>query len=146
MTTSAQELSAELCQHTGSDQLFHHSLVKSFNYTEGVRAFFQQAGQGAYWLGDILATEPAIKDAVRMHGFCIALLEVTGTSAVLTVARDMSTKKDAAGAVTGRTFDCVAFERLIDYTDCPEGAWKFYLTATETQGGRVILALLPTEY
>lgn len=144
---NAAELRYELRQFTGSEQIFHHALVKSFNYTEGMRFVFQKAGNGAYWLSDILATEPAIKRGVVTHGFCVAVLDVKGSKAKLVVARDASAVTDASGeTVTGYAFDQVVFQRDIDLTDFPEGLWKFYLTHTQVGSSEVVLAMLPSEY
>lgn len=137
----ADELRNLLRQHTGSEQVFRHSLNANFNYTEGVRAFAQNAGGGAYWLLDILATEPEIKKAVHAEGLCIMLLSVHEHKAVLTVSRDAST--DEKGIVTPLD---ERFRRDIELTDCPEGQWKFYLTWTMVGNREVMLALLPSEY
>lgn len=134
----------ELRHHTGSEQIFHHSLVKSFNYTEGVRAFFQNAGNGAYWLGDILATEPAIKNAVVAEGFCIAMLDVKAdNTAKLTVSRDCNSSDEEPIVYTPVD---VRYERAISFTDCPAGQWRFYLAWTEVGDKPVVMAMLPTEY
>jgi len=138
---NGSELRHELARCVGSEELYHHSLVKSFNYTEGVRSFFQNAGGGAYWLSDILATEPAIKRGVREHGLCVVVLSVTGAEATLTVARDLSESEDNPPVLV---FDAVIYERQIAYTDCPEGNWKFYITPQDTGTG--LLVLLPSEY
>lgn len=144
-----QELRQALRGYTGGEQVYRHALVKSFNYTEGARAFFQNAGQGAYWFADILATEPQVREGVRSHGFCLAVLDVKDKAATITVARD-ATELHYAGAagkeLMGYQFDRVAFTRKIDTTDCPEGLWKFYLTWTEVGGRPVVLCMLPSEY
>jgi hypothetical protein len=145
----ANELRQALTGYTGGEHVYRHNMVRTFNYTEGAKAFFQNAGQGAYWLADILATEPAIKAGVRSYGFCLAVLDVKDKAAVITVARD-ATELHYGGRETkelmGYQFDSVAYTRKIDFTDCPEGLWKFYLTWTEVGGGPVILCMLPSEY
>ncbi|UUZ75469.1 hypothetical protein LP414_27525 [Polaromonas sp. P1(28)-13] len=134
------ELYNQLRQHTGSETIFHHSLVRTFNYTEGVRDFAQSAGGGAYWLLDILATEPAITKLIKEEGFGLVILKVTGSKAVLTVAGDSDIPP--------------VFSREIDLTDCPEapvtksnpeGTWKFYLEPSEVGGKPVIMCMLPQE-
>lgn len=149
----AKELKTLLHQHTGSDQIFKHSLNPLFNYTEGVRSFAQNAGGGAYWLLDILASEPAIREAVRKDGLCVMLLDVreesgptkvtiTEPKAVLTVSRDADTDPDTKVV----TPSDIRFTQAIDLTDCPVGQWKFYLTYTTVGTRNVTLALLPSEY
>lgn len=144
---NAQDLRAELSQHYGgSEVIYHHSLNKNFHYSEGMRAMFQNAGQGAYWLADILATQPEILKGIMEHGFCVGVLEVTGTRAELTVARDVRGQENHAGHVIGYDYQDIAYERAIDYTDFPEGLWKFYLTTTAVGDKTVPFALLPKEY
>lgn len=142
---NAAELRASLSHYTGSQQVFRHSLVADFNYTEGARAFFREAGRGAYWLCDILATEPAIKRGVIAHSRAFMVLEVIGSKAKIIVARDVDFTRDDKGEVKNIAYDTVFFERLIDMTDCPEGVWQLYLAHTEVGDGEVILAYLPSE-
>lgn len=144
MTTSASELKHELNQYTGGDQVYHHALAKSFFYTAGMRAFFQKAGNGAYWLSDILATEPLIKKAVEAYDFCLVLLTVrpNGT-ALLTVSRDATTDEHDENL---RHPIGVEFRREINCTDCPEGQWYFYLSWTRVGSREGMIAMLPREY
>lgn len=137
----ANELRHELRQYTGGEQVYKHSLVSTFNYTAGMRFMFQNAGNGAYWLADILATEPKIKQAVLAEGFCVGVLKVSGAAAMLAVARDYNEHADE-----GNKLDGVGFARAIHSTDFPEGTWKFYLVGTLVGGREVILAMLPNEY
>ena len=135
------DLNNQLRHFTGGDSIYHHGLVKSFNYTEGVRFFAQNAGYGAYWLLDILATEAVITQHLNARGFALVLLKVTGQTAVLTVAND----SDAPALYT----------RNFTFTDCPEapvternanGVWEFYLETTYVgEDRKVILCMLPQE-
>jgi hypothetical protein len=127
-----------LAQHYGSGTIYRHSLVRNMNYTEGVRFFAQNAGGGAYWLLDILVTEPKILQGVKDHGTCFVILNVEKNKAVLTVARDYMYGRDENGNDIDITFDTVVYSRNIDYTDCPDGVWKFYFTNN--------LIMLPSEY
>ena len=124
----------------GGEDIYKHRLVKSFNYTEGVREFAREAGGGAYWMLDILATEPAIIKQIKDRRFALVLLKVTGSTALLTVADDSGVPP--------------LFTRTIDYTDCPEapvtpsnseGAWKFYLEQSYAGDRPIILCMLPQE-
>ncbi|MYM92689.1 DUF6876 family protein [Duganella vulcania] len=135
----ASQLRAELAQYSnGFDCTYHHSLVKTFLYSPGAQCFAQNAGGGAYWMLDILATQPEVKAAVKQHGFVVVILDVVGSKAVLTVARDYSANEGDQGVDAGGTFDQIGFQQTIDYTDCPAGIWKFYIS-----GG---VLMLPTEY
>jgi hypothetical protein len=135
-----RDLINALAGYTGSDEIYRHSLVASFNYTEGVRKFAIEAGNGAYWLLDILATEPVITRFVRQEGFALVLLKITGSKATLTV-------DDGNGSAP-------VFTQEIKYTDCPEcpvsrsntaGAWKFYIESTYASGMPIRLCMLPQE-
>lgn len=141
----ANELRQMLRHHTGTQQVFRHSMVADFNYTEGARAFFREAGRGAYWLCDILATEPAIKRGVIAHSRAFMVLEVIGTKAKIVVARDVDFTRDKDNQIQNIAYDTVFFERLIDTTDCPEGVWQLYLSHTVVGDDEVILAYLPSE-
>lgn len=135
----AHELKVELAQYYGGDEnVYRHALNAKFNYTAGMKALFSNAGGGAYWLSDILATEPAILNGVKQHGFCVGVLDSTGGSAGLTVAVDYDSET--------KTFLTPVFTRFIPVTDFPEGHWKFYLTYTTVGSFNVVMALLPREY
>lgn len=127
-----RELYAMLSQHTGSQEFYRHALVRSFLYTEGVQDFAQHAGNGAYWLLDILATEPAITKLVSAEGFGVVVLDVVDTKATLSVAGDSGIPP--------------VFKQELNYTDCPTGQWKFFLAQTEMSGKVVIMCMLPGEY
>lgn len=123
----------------GGEEIYRHPANKLFNYTVGVREFARNAGKGAYWLLDILATEPAIWAQVRDDRFALVLLKVTGTKAKLTV-------DDGNGVVK--------YARQLDFTDCPEapsnednpeGCWKFYIEQTYAGDQTVHLCMLPHE-
>lgn len=119
----ASQLRAALAHCTGSSQWFRHPFSRC-TYTEGVQAFAQNAGGGAYWLLDILLTEPAILRAVQAHGIVFPTLHVVDGKATITVIRD--------------TGEAPLFERRLTYTDCPDGEWRFYFA------GDVLM--LPSEY
>jgi len=138
------ELLGQMQQFTGSLQLFRHPLVRSFTFTEGVRFFAQNAGGGAYWLLDILATETAIRQLVlgqdEDSGFASVRLKVTGRQADLTV-------DDGNGNVK--------FSRHIDLTDCPErpvtksepeGTWHFFIEPNQLGDGTLCMTMMwPSE-
>lgn len=113
----------DLKQFIGTEQYFFHPLVKQFNYTDGVRYFARNAGgHGAYWFLDIVATE-FFHHPSRDHDFAAITLKVKDSSAVISM-------DDGNGRVI--------WNRAIEFTDCDEGEWKFYLI------GNVML--LPSEY
>lgn len=129
------ELHASLRAFTGSERLYRHSLMRGFTYTQGVQHFAEHAGNGAYWLLDILATEPAIAKHFKQDRMAVVHLRVKDAKAHL--------KVDDGN-------DNLVYERDIDYTDCPDSpgsdGWTFYLCENHFPSGRIITMLLPSEY
>lgn len=108
---TGEQLRYNLAHFTSSEQIYGVGFVNPWmKYTEGVRFFFENAG--AFWLGDILATQPEILATMRT-GMAVATLTVgSGTKAKLVVTNGN---------------DDVQYTRNFDYTDCPEGEWRFYI-------------------
>ena len=80
-------------------------------YTDGVQCFAQNAGGGAYWFLDIVATQIAtIKE-----DFIAIKLSVPENETIATIT-----------ATDGN--DKLLFTKHVAYTDCPTGDWQFYLT------------------
>ena len=113
---------SDLTVFTGSEQIFRHSLVPTFLYTEGVRYFAQNAGNGAYWLLDILATE------------VLALNKTEEFICIKFTVNDSGTAQITADDGNKNVF----WTRDLDFTDTPTGEWKFFLIYGT--------CLLPSEY
>lgn len=125
----------------GSEQVYVHSLNRRMFYTAGARAFFQNAGGGAYWLLDIFATNLHIIQAAS-NDFAIAHLAVTEDGkATLTVCRDILTQKSGK-----LVFEDIVMSEEISITDCPPGEWKFYLAPTQVGETSGFIVMLPNEY
>lgn len=107
--TDINELKNQLSQFMGGDTPYRHNLIRTFNYTSGTRYFARQAG--AYWFLDICATE--IFRLSRVEPFIKIVLNVTDKKEATITADDGNGN--------------VIYTRSIDYTDCPEGEWKFYI-------------------
>lgn len=123
----ANELRNALSQFIYTEAYFFNPINPDIHYTTGAIFFFENAGGGAYWLLDILLTQPEILKPLKTEHFLIVQLAVTDDMrAVLTVAND--TGSDAT----------VYYRRDLDYTDCPAGEWMLYMI------DHVIL--LPSEY
>lgn len=123
-----QELESELKSFYGSDTFYLHPLVRDVKYTSGVKFFAENAGGGAYWLLDILLTEPAIHKQAREFA-----------AITLTVSKDETADivvTNGRGPEDGG--EKIGFTRKIEFTDCPEGIWKFYFIGN--------ILLLPSEY
>lgn len=116
----SEALRAELANYYGSEHSYPHSLVRDTSYTDGARAFFQKAG--AYWLLDILATEPAIRRQGQEFA-AVTLLVGSDAKAVISVTDGN---------------DNEVFRRDLTFTTCPPGTWKFFIQ------NRTIM--LPSEY
>lgn len=131
-----QQLQSLLNGHTGSETIYKHSLVRSFCYTQGVRDFAREAGGGAYWMLDILATEALVRKLILGMGFGLVTLEVDAFKAALLEVREDSGKP-------------AAYSRRISYTDCPicpsSDGWKFYIEPTMSGEDLVLLCMLPQE-
>lgn len=117
----AIEFKHELKNFTGTETWWRHNLNRAMTYTDGVKFFAENAGGGAYWFLDVVATEvfPLLKDeefiGVVLHSF------------------DNKARLSADDGNGNKLW-----QRDIEYTDCPEGVWKFYLTNN--------VLLLPSEY
>lgn len=132
MATDTATLSSELAQYYGGDQIYKHSLNPRFNYTAGVRHFAQNAGQGAYWLLDLIGLDAKVLKTLQEEGFAVVELKVSEDSgAVLTAKLDSN--------------EAPFFKKLIRYTDTPHGVWKFYLEQTVVGVTEVTLMMLPRE-
>ena len=118
----AEELRQALSNFTGSETVYRHNLNRNILYTEGVQYFAQHAGGGAYWLLDILATEPEIlKQQREFASITLTVNDNTHADIVVTDGNDKT-----------------VFQRHIGFTTCPQGAWKFFMI-----NGTI---LLPSEY
>lgn len=109
-------LLADLQQFTGTVDYHRHPLYRTPMYTDGVRHFFRHAGNGgngdgtAYWVLDILATEPAIRK--QAEDFASITLHVADNKAKLTVDDGNDSPP--------------VFAKIIEYTDCAPGTWRFF--------------------
>lgn len=120
MTNTAQ-LKTELQQFTGTENWYRYPLNPRVMYTDGVKYFADQIG--AYWLLDIIATQPEILDTMR-DSLAVVKLNVTASNTATLICTDGDYN--------------VKYERAIEFTDAPEGVWEFFFTND--------VILLPTEY
>jgi hypothetical protein len=112
-------MTIDLSNFYGTEQyhktfLFNPKLV----HTDGVKYFADEAG--AYWFLDIIATD--IFTLTKDQPFLSIELQVKNGSATIFIGDGNETLET----------------RSIDYTDCPDGEYHFYLT------GNVLM--LPSEY
>ena len=98
----------ELDNFTGTESYFRHGLNRDFLYTEGAQYFAEQAG--AYWFLDIMATEVA--ELQEDNPFIAVEMTVKDGKALIT-------------ATDGN--ESHIWDRVISFTDCPEGMYKFFL-------------------
>jgi hypothetical protein len=123
---AAADLHALLANFTGTDSYYRHPLCRHVVWTDGVKAFADAAG--GYWLLDILATE--LPPLVKTHGMIFATMTVKDGKAFIGAGRGEGHKN--------------LWERAIDFTDCPEGAWHFWMAEGGPDNTTVIM--LPSEY
>ena len=118
---SATELANDLTAFTGSEHSFRYPLNSAIVYTDGVAYFAETAG--AYWLFDIITTQPEILDTMKA-GMAVIKLQANDDSTALLTCTDGDYN--------------VTYIRPIDFTDCPVGTWEFWFTDNTI--------LLPSEY
>jgi len=107
---TSESLSSALTQFIGTEQYFFNPLYRWMKYTDGVKFFAENAGGGAYWLLDIIGTE--LQEIARNESFISIDFTVT----------------DGTGLIVADDGDGgVMYERVIGWTDCPEGTWHFFL-------------------
>lgn len=112
----------------GVNHFCRNPLYPKFLYSDGVQ---QCAEAGCYWLLDILGTElPAEFKKDPYNYFCIVTVTV----------------KDGKAEILGEfeDDDPAPYRRDIDYTDMPEGEWKFFVNYDGPEYGW--RCILPTEY
>jgi hypothetical protein len=100
----------DLSQFYGTEK-YHKTFVFSPNlkHTDGVQYFAEQAG--AFWFLDIVATE--IYPFSDKYPFMTIYLTVKdGEAEIIVQDGDISR----------------VFQRHINFTDCPEGTYEFFLT------------------
>ena len=115
------ELGNGLANFYGTEKWYRHPLLGAMLYTEGVQFFAENAGGGAYWFLDIVATE--IFPLLKKQPFMVVSIDVEEEATTITA-------NDGNGNQL--------FLKEINWTDCPEGAGEFYLTDN--------VLLLPSEY
>lgn len=120
MTDQSLELKSNLSQFTGSIEWYRHPINRKVLYTEGVQYFAEKAG--AYWLLDIIATQPEILKQAQEFAY-IKFLAHEDLSGNLSV-------EDGNGNVI--------YQKKIGFTDCPIGTWDFYFYTNTI--------MLPSEY
>lgn len=102
----------DLSQFYGTENYYQTFMfTPKLHHTDGVQYFAENAGNGAFWFLDIVATEiyPILK---REPFIGITLFASDGKAKI--VATDGNDK--------------LVFKKNIDYTDCPDGNYHFYLT------------------
>lgn len=101
------EIRAELAHYTGTVNWWRHPLNRNILYTDGVQRFAELCG--AYWLLNILVTEPKI------------LTQSQEFAAITVTAKDGEAVIDVTDGNEN-----TAFSRPIAFTTLPDGEWKFY--------------------
>lgn len=111
MTTETTDLHSQLAQFIGTERYHFNPLYPWLNYTDGVQYFAQHAGGGAYWFLDIVGTE--VQPLTRRRSFLTVDLMVHDTAKADILVTDGNDK--------------VLHRRHVDWTDCPQGVYRFFL-------------------
>ena len=106
MKPNPDALESNLNQVIGTES--YHRYLGGVVLTDGAKYFAEQAG--AFWLMDILATQPEIRELPFAH-------------AKLHVSKDETGK-----LVVTDGNDNVKYRRTLGFTDCPPGTWTFFIT------------------
>jgi len=135
MTCTAQELRQVIAQHyNGSDHNYRHSMNPRMIYTGGVREVAQKAE--AYWFLDWVAFHavPVYSKAWEKGAAGVGIITLV-VKANRTGNATLSLEDGQPPAAT----------LALDFTDFPEGEWKFYL-CTDMDGESYISTMcLPAE-
>lgn len=102
-TSKLNNFHYSLSQFVGTEQYFFNPLFKNLNYTEGVRYFIDNAGNGANWFLILVATE--IIPILKEDFYFIELTVNQDQTAKIIVQRDKG--------------EPILYEKDLDYTDCP---------------------------
>jgi len=100
---------SDLSQFSGTETWMRHALNRNMLYTEGVEFFAEQVG--GYWMLDIVAT---------------SLMALHGKHHFLGIELRVNDKREAELYADDGN-DHKLYSRRIEFTDCPEGVWKFFL-------------------
>lgn len=111
----------DLRQFTGTDNWYKH-WMGNILYTDGVKYFAETVG--GYWFIDVVGS---VWDVITVEEFVNIKMTVKDHQAVIVM--DDGDKGHGAK---------VLYQQDIEFTDCPEGVWQFYLE------GNVLL--LPSEH
>lgn len=103
------ELKQGLAHFTGTEHYFPHAISR-MKHTDGVQFFAENAGGGAYWFLDIVGTE---------------LMEIHMTEPFVSIT--LKAENGQADIIASDGNDTQLFQRHIEFTDCPDGEWTFYL-------------------
>ena len=118
-----------LSEFPGSACYYYYPLYKNLYYTEGVKFFLNNAGNGAYWFLSIVATEiiPKLKTE-----FYFIYLEVNNDKAKITVNLDK-------GQPT-------LYQKTLSKTDCPTCDDEPYIFCLDMNDPNNTILCLLSEY
>jgi len=118
-TKNLNNFQLNLSSFVGTEQYFFNPLFKNLYYTEGVKYFLDNAGQGANWFLTLVATE--IKPILKPDLYFIELKVEKDETAKIICQRDKG--------------EPILYKLELDYTDCPysEEPYKFCFDVNEEQ-------------
>jgi hypothetical protein len=136
---TSEQLQTELEGFTGTETWNQHFLNRRLLWTDGVQHFAERAS--AFWFVDLVATgadgKPGLVPTVvpDKDGFAIVILSSADGKGLVEAYSD--TEDDGSYDPKMRLFS-----QEIEHTDCPQGAWRFYLI----WDGEHAILLVPSEY
>lgn len=123
-------LKSELNNFIGTECYYINPLFKNISYTDGVKYFLTNAGNGAYWFLTIIATE--MLKVLENEFYFIELTVNQDQTAKITVQLD----KD----------EPILFEKDLSYTDCPPSGLEPYKFCLNVNKPAYIILCLLSEY
>lgn len=109
MTNETAELQNIMAQCYGTEQYYRETLL-SYLYTDGVKTFAMNAGNGAFWfLQEVNGM--IVDNKIRQSGDDLTTIHLKVNGGKADIIMENDDKK---------------YTKHISYTDCPDGDWVFY--------------------
>lgn len=109
MTNKTAELQNIMAQCYGTEQYYREMLL-SYLYTDGVKTFAMNAGNGAFWfLQEVNGM--IVDNKIRQSGDDLTTIHLKVKDSKADIIMENNDNK---------------YTKHIGYTDCPDGDWAFY--------------------
>lgn len=109
MTNETNELEELMAQCYGTEHYYREFLL-SYRYTDGVKTFAMNAGNGAFWfLQEVNGM--IVDNKIRQSGDNLTTIHLKVNGGKADIIMENNDNK---------------YTKHISYTDCPDGDWVFY--------------------